>query len=279
MNHSFSKTDSVKIIEPNVGWQALNLKELYDYKDLLIFLVWRNIKVLYAQTVLGLSWALLEPLIQILLFTVIFGNVAKIETDGIPFFLFSTVAIVPWSYISQVMAQSSESLVTYQSLLSKIYFPRLIFPLAPAFSKLIEFFISMLIVIFVLLYYRVIPNWNFLLFPFLILYMMGFVIGFGLWASAMAIRFRDVRRAMPFFIRIFMYSAPIIYPLSAIPEFYRVFYSLNPLVGIIEGFRSCFLGTPVPWYSIGVGFGVSIIFTIIGAMYFKRMERVFVDVI
>ncbi len=147
MNHPSSRVESVTIIEPQSGWQALNFKELHDYKDLFFFLVWRNIKVLYAQTVLGLSWAILEPLIQIVLFTIIFGKVAKIATDGIPYFLFSTVAIVPWSYMSQAMTQSSDSLVAAQGLLSKIYFPRLIFPLAPSFSKLVEFLISMVIVL------------------------------------------------------------------------------------------------------------------------------------
>ena len=250
-----------------------------DYRDLFFFLVWRNVKVLYAQTVLGLSWAILEPLIQIVLFTIIFGKVAKISTDGIPYFLFSTVAIVPWSYISQAMTQSSDSLVTAQGLLSKIYFPRLIFPLAPSFSKLVEFLISMFIVFCVLVYYRVMPTWNFLLFPMLMMYMMGIVIGFGLWTSAMAIRFRDVRRAMPFFIRTFMYSAPVVYPFSSIPEPYRLYYSLNPLVGVIEGFRSCLLGTAVPWIPIYLGLGGTMVMIITGAMYFKRMERVFVDVL
>jgi lipopolysaccharide transport system permease protein len=279
MNDSSSRIESITIIESKLGWQALNLKELHDYRDLFFFLVWRNIKVLYAQTILGLSWALLEPLIQILLFTVIFGKVAKIATDGIPYFLFSTVAIVPWSYMSQAMTQSSDSLVTAQGLLSKIYFPRLIFPLAPAFSKLVEFSISMIIIIFVLVYYRVMPTLNLMLFPLLVLYMMGIAIGFGLWTSAMAIRFRDIRRAMPFFIRMLMYSAPVVYSYSAIPESYRIYYSLNPLVGVIEGFRSCLLGTTVPWLPIYMGLGATVVMIIIGAMYFKRMERVFVDVI
>ena len=279
LEKSSLKNEPVTVIEAKTGWQTLNLKELIEYRDLFFFLVWRNIKVLYAQTILGLSWALLEPLIQILLFTVIFGKVAKIETNGIPYFLFSTVAVVPWSYISQAMKQSTDSLVSSQGLLTKIYFPRFIFPLAPAFSKLIEFSISMSIIACVMFYYRVMPSLHILLFPVLVLYMMGIVIGFGLWTSAMAIRFRDVRRAMPFFVRMLMYSAPIVYPYSAIPESYRVYYSLNPLVGVIEGYRSCLLGTAIPWNSIAIGIAISFIMIISGALYFKRMERFFVDVV
>lgn len=279
MDSATGKIEPVIVIEPKSGWQILNLKELKEYRDLFYFLTWRNIKVVYAQTVLGFSWAILEPLIQILLFTVIFGKIAQIETDGIPYFLFSSVAIVPWSYMSQAMTQSCDSLVAGQNLLSKIYFPRLIFPISPAISKLLDFMISMVIVLGVLLYYRVMPTWNLLLFPLLVIFMISMVIGFGMLSSALAIRFRDVRLAMPFFIRMFMYSAPIVYSASSIPETYRFIYSMNPLVGIIEGFRACLLGTAVPWASIGMGMATSVILFLTGALYFKRMERVFVDVV
>jgi lipopolysaccharide transport system permease protein len=279
MNSSTGSIESTVVIEPKSGWQIVNLKELKAYRDLFYFLVWRNIKVVYAQTILGFSWAILEPLIQILLFTVIFGKVAQIDTDGIPYFLFSSVAIVPWSYMSQAMAQSSDSLVGGGNLLSKVYFPRLIFPITPAISKLMDFGISMAIVVGVLLYYQVTPTMNLLLFPLLVALMICVVVGFGMWASALAIRFRDVRLAMPFFIRMFMYSAPIVYSASSIPETYRLFFSLNPLVGIIEGFRACLLGLPVPWASIAMGLPVSVILFLSGALYFKRMEKVFVDVL
>jgi lipopolysaccharide transport system permease protein len=273
------RIESITIIEPKSGWQVLDLRELLEYKDLFIYLVWRNIKVVYAQTILGFSWAFLEPLIQILLFTVIFGQVAKIETDGIPYFLFSSVAIVPWSYMSQAMTQSSDSLVSGQNLLSKIYFPRLLFPLTPAIAKLMDFSISMVIILAVLLYYHVMPTWNLIFFPMLVVYMIGIVVGFGMLASALAIRFRDVRLAMPFFIRMFMYSAPIVYSSSSIPERYRFYYAINPLVGVIEGFRACMLGTVMPWSSIVLGMGTAAILLISGAFYFRRIERVFVDVI
>ena len=234
---------------------------------------------MYAQTVLGLSWAILQPLIQIVLFTIIFGKVAKVSTDGIPYVLFSSVAIIPWNYISQSMTQSSQSLISGQHMLGKIYFPRLIFPIAPVLSKLINFGISLLIVLGVMLYYRVLPTINLLFLPVFLIMMMLIPAAAGLWLSSLAIRFRDVQHVMPFFIQLLMYTAPIIYSASSIPEKYRILYSLNPIVGVIEGFRACLLGTPVPWLYIWPGIITGIILLITGAFYFRRMERIIVDVI
>jgi lipopolysaccharide transport system permease protein len=267
------------VIEPKSGWQALNFKELREYSDLLFFLAWRDIKVVYAQTILGLSWAILQPVIQIVLFTIIFGKVAKISTDGIPYVLFSTVAIIPWTYLHVAMEKASGSLVTQQRLLGKIYFPRLIFPLTGIVSKFIDFAISISLIVIVMLYYRVPPTFNLLLFPVFTLMMMCVSAGVGMLLSAMTIRFRDVKHAMPFAVRMLMYSAPIVYSASSIPENYRLLYSLNPIVGVIEGFRSCLLGTEVPWLYIWPGMITAILLLIGGAFYFKRMERVFVDVI
>ena len=272
-------TPPVTIIYPKSGWQVIDFKELREYRDLFYFLVWRNIKVLYAQTILGFSWAILQPLIQIIIFTIIFGRVAKISTDGIPYILFSSVAIIPWTYMSQSMSQSSESLVTGQNMLGKVYFPRLVFPITPVLSKLVDFGISMLIILAVMLYYQVLPTLNLLFFPLFVLLMMSISAGVGMWLSAMAIRFRDVKHAMPFAIRMLMYSAPIVYSASSIPETYRIIYSLNPIVAVIEGYRACLLGTPIPWSFIWPGMVTSVILLISGALYFKRMERVFVDVI
>jgi lipopolysaccharide transport system permease protein len=261
------------------GWQIIDIKELKEYRDLFFSLVWRNIKAQYAQTILGFSWAILNPLIQIVIFTVIFGKVAKIPTDGIPYFLFSSVAIIPWSYMSQSMSGSSQSLVSGQNMLGKVYFPRLIFPLTAVLSNLVNFGISMGIILGVIIYYRVTPTWNLLLFPVLVMIMMGISAGVGMWLSSMAIRFRDLRFVMPFVIRMLMYSAPIIYSASSIPENYRILYSLNPIVAVIEGFRACLLGTPIPWLYIWPGMIPAAILFISGALYFKRMERVIVDVI
>ncbi|MCK5643091.1 MAG: ABC transporter permease [Gammaproteobacteria bacterium] len=279
MNKSSTVDRPVTIIKPRSGWQIIDFKELKEYRDLFFFLVWRDIKILYAQTVLGLCWAILQPLIQIVIFTIIFGRVAKISTDGIPYILFSTVAIIPWTYMSQAITQSSQSLVLGQNMLGKVYFPRLIFPITPVLARLIDFGISILLILGVALYYRVLPTWNLLLFPLFVVLMMSIGAGVGMWLSAMAIRFRDVKFAMPFVVRMLIYSAPIVYSASSIPKAYRTIYSLNPIVGVIEGFRSCLLGTPVPWQYIWPGMITAIILLISGAFYFKRMERVFVDVI
>jgi lipopolysaccharide transport system permease protein len=267
------------VIEPKSGWQAVNFKELKEYRDLLFFLVWRDMKVLYAQTILGLSWAILQPVIQIVLFTIVFGKVAKISTDGIPYVLFSTVAIIPWTYMHQAMERASDSLVAQQRILGKIYFPRLIFPLTPVLSRLIDFGISISVIVGVMLYYRVTPTLNLLLFPVFTLMMMCVSAGVGMALSAMTIRFRDVKHAMPFAVRMLMYSAPIVYSASSIPETYRFLYSLNPLVGVIEGFRASLLGSAVPWQYIWPGGVVAVLLLLVGAFYFRRMERVFVDVI
>ena len=257
----------------------MNFKELNEYRDLFFFLVWRDIKVLYAQTILGFLWAVLQPLIQILLFTIIFGTIANVSTDGTPYILFSSVAIIPWTYMAQSMTQSSQSLIAGSNMLGKIYFPRLIYPVAPILAKLVDFGISLIIIVCVMLYYGVVPTWNLLYFPVFVVMMIAVPLSIGLWLSSMAIRFRDVKQAMPFFIQMLMYSAPIVYSASSVPETYRVIYSLNPIVGVIEGFRACLLGTSIPWLYIWPGMLTALLLLIGGAMYFKRMERILVDVI
>ena len=272
-------SEHVTVIEPLRGWRLLDFKELRDYRDLFAFLVWRDIKVLYAQTILGFAWAILNPLMQILIFSLIFGKVAKLPTDGIPYMLFSTVAVVPWTYMSDSMTHSSQSLVTGQAILGKIYFPRVIFPSTPVLAKLVDFSIALLLVFGMMAWFRVVPTWNLLLLPVFILMMVAVPLSAGLWLSAMAIRFRDVKFAMSFGIRMLMYSAPIIYSASGIPEPWRTVYSLNPIVGVIEGFRATLLGLPVPWEYILPGMGTLAVGLLGGMLYFRRMERVFVDVI
>jgi lipopolysaccharide transport system permease protein len=267
------------ILTPDTGWSKQVLQELWDYRDLFYFLVWRNIKVLYAQTILGFMWAILNPAIQIAIFTLIFGKIAKIPTDDIPYLLFVTVAIIPWTYMSEAMVASSQSLVTDQSILGKVYFPRLIYPSTPVLAKLVDFSISLLIIVPIMFYYSIAPTWNLLLLPLFVLLMMSVPLGVGLWLSALAIRYRDVKFAMSFGIRMLMYTAPIIYSSSSIPETYRLLYSLNPLVAVIEGFRSCLLGVAYEWQYIIPGAIVAVLILISGAFYFKRVERVFVDVI
>jgi lipopolysaccharide transport system permease protein len=279
MKKSDTHWQTISVIEPKNGWHLIDFKELKACRDLIFFLVWRDIKVLYAQTILGYSWAILVPLIQIVIFTVIFGKIARISTEGIPYILFTGVAIIPWTYMSQSMTASSGSLVAGQNLLGKVYFPRLIFPITPVLAKLVDFGISMVLILVLSIYYKILPTWNLLLFPMFVLLMMSISAGVGFWLSAMAIRFRDVKHAMPFIIRMLMYTAPVVYSASSIPEKYRFVYSLNPLVGVIEGFRSCLLGTPYQWQFILPGIVMVLILFISGALYFKHMEQIFVDVI
>lgn len=279
MHKSGTENPQVTVIKPQSGWQVINFRELSEYKDLFLFLVWRDIKILYAQTILGFAWATLNPLLQIIIFTFVFGRVARVQTDGIPYVLFSTVAIIPWTYMSEVMIQSSQSLVQGQQMLGKVYFPRLLFPITPVLARLVDFGISILILLLVVVYYRVVPTWNLMLFPLFFVSMVGISAGVGMWLSAMAIRFRDVKFAMQFIVRMLMYSAPIVYSASSIPKTYRVIYSVNPIVGVIEGLRSCLLGRPVPWEYVWPGMVTALLVLITGALYFKRMERIFVDVI
>ena len=279
MSIPVGENERVTVIEPARGWEFPDLKELIAYQDLFYFLVWRDIKVLYAQTVLGFSWAILNPLVQIIIFSIIFGKVAKIPTDGIPYVLFSTVAIIPWAYMSESMSASSQSLVGGQNLLGKVYFPRIIFPLTSVLAKLVDFSISMMLVVAVMFYFQISPTWNLVYLPLLVLLMMIVPTGVGLWLSALAIRYRDVKFAMPFIIKMLIYSAPILYTASAIPDQYRFLYSLNPIVAVVEGYRACLLGMPMPWEFILPGSLVAVLVLIFGAIYFRRMERVFVDVI
>ena len=270
--------DVVRIEAPR-GWRLIDLPELAHYRDLLIFLVWRDIKVLYAQTILGFSWAILSPAIQIVIFSIIFGRVAQIPTDGIPYALFSTVAIVPWTYMSEAMASSSQSLVGGQQILGKIYFPRVIFPLTPVLAKLVDFSIAMLLVIGTMIWFGVGLTSNILFLPLFMMIMVAVPFGIGLWLSALAIRYRDVKFAMTFVIRMLIYSAPILYTASAIPDKWRLIYSLNPIVAVVEGFRACLLGSPIPWQFVWPGVITCVLLVLSGLLYFRRMEKVFVDVI
>jgi lipopolysaccharide transport system permease protein len=269
----------VVTIAPVTAWEFIDFRELKEYRDLFYFLVWRDIKVLYAQTILGFAWAILNPLVQIVLFTIVFGKVANIATEGIPYVLFSTAAIIPWTYMSEAMIQSSQSLVTEQHMLGKVYFPRVIYPLVPVASKLVDFAISLVLLLVVMIYYGVTPAWNLMLLPLFMIMMMCIPAGIGMWLSALAIRFRDVKFAMSFIIRMLIYTAPIVYSASSIPETYRFLYSLNPIVGVIEGFRACLLGLPIPWMYVAPGIITSLLLVVSGAVYYRRMERIFVDVI
>jgi lipopolysaccharide transport system permease protein len=271
------------VIEPPKGWQLINWRELIAYRDLFYFLVQRDVKVLYKQTVLGFAWAVIRPLFSMVIFTVIFGNLAQVDSDGVPYAVFNYVALVPWLYFSTSMSDSATSLVGNTGMLTKVYFPRLVFPMTAVFAKLVDFVIAFLIIGLLMLWFQIRPNWNALFLPLLVLLMMLTAAGIGMWLAALAVQYRDVKHAMPFISQIMMYAAPVVWPASLISERFgpaaRLLYGLYPMAGVIEGFRSALLGTnPMPWDLIGIGALVALVVFVSGLFYFKRMEYLFADV-
>jgi lipopolysaccharide transport system permease protein len=269
----------VQIIEPTPGWKAIDFKELYRYRDMLRFLTWRSIKVLYAQSAIGIGWAVIQPLFSMLIFTVVFGWFAKIDSNGVPYSLFSLAALVPWTYFSNALLEAGNSLVSQSQMLSKVYFPRLVLPLSGVLAKLVDFCIAMLMLLGLMLVYQVFPTWTCLFLPLLILIMLASALGIGLWLTAMAIQYRDIKHALSFVVQLAMYASPVIYSASIIPVRFRYLYAINPMVGVIEGFRSALLGTgPMPWDLIAIGSASATVFLVSGLFYFRRQERVFSDV-
>jgi lipopolysaccharide transport system permease protein len=270
---------SVKTIERKTGFQNLGLRELLQYRDLFFFLVWRDIKVLYKQTVLGFGWAILRPVFSMIVFSVVFGRLAKIPSDGIPYPLFSYVALVPWMYFQTAMVASSTSLIGGARLISRIYFPRIILPLTPVLAGLVDFAIALSIVGLLMAYYGVAPTMSIVVLPLLILVMALFAAGIGIWLSALAAQYRDVKFAMPFIGQLMMYAAPVVWPVSLIPDKYRLLCGLYPMVGVIEGFRAALLGgRPIPWDLIAEAMVMSLVLFIVGAFVFRKTERLVADV-
>jgi lipopolysaccharide transport system permease protein len=253
--------------------------ELWRYRELFYFFVWRDVKVRYAQSILGIGWAIIQPLVPMILFTIVFGRVAKISSDGIPYALFSCAGLVPWTYFSNALNDSSGSLVKEVNMLSKIYFPRLIIPLTSVLGRLIDLVISFLLLFSLMAWYRTAPTGWVVLLPLLIAIAIVTASGLGLWLGALAVQYRDVKYAVPFAVQFLMYAAPVVYPTSLIPEAFRYVYAVNPLVGVIEGFRASLLGSiPVPWDLIAIGGVSALIILWSGTVYFIRKEPVFADV-
>ncbi len=273
------KTLNQTIIEPKKGWQLIDWQELREYKDLFYFLVWRDIKVLYKQTILGFVWAIIRPFFSMIVFSVVFGRLAKVPSDGVPYPIFAYTALIPWTYFSTAMSSSTQSLISNANMLSKVYFPRLIIPLTPVLAKLIDFAIAFLLLGVMMVWYSIVPTWNVLFLPYLIILMILTASGIGMWLSALAIQYRDVRFALQFLVQLLMYAAPVVWPVSLVPAQYRLLYGLYPMAGIIEGFRSALLGTnPMPWDLILMGALSATIIALSGAFYFRRLERIFADV-
>jgi lipopolysaccharide transport system permease protein len=257
----------------------INWRELWQYRDLFFFLVWRDIKTRYAQSILGVGWAVIQPVFSMIVFTIVFGNLAKVNSEGVPYAIFSYTALVPWTFFSSSLNSASGSLIGSKNLITKVYFPRLVIPITPVIGKLIDFGISFLILLGLMVWFNVSPTIWVLMIPAFILLMMLTAAGIGMWLTALSIQYRDIQYGSTFFVQLLMYASPVIYATSTIPEKYQLIYAINPMVGVIEGFRAALLGTrAMPWNFLAVGTFMAVIFFISGAMYFKSMERYFADV-
>ena len=274
----------ITYLRPARGFAALNLKDLWDYRELIYFLTWRDLKVRYKQTVLGFSWVILQPVINMVLFTVLFGQLLKVPTDGIPYPIFSFAALLPWLYFAGSLTRSSTTLVGSANLISKVFFPRMVIPIAGVLSGLVDFLVSLIVLVGMMLYYQIIPTWNLLMLPVFLFLAMLTALGFGLWLSALNVRFRDINHLVPFIIEIWKYATPVIYGATLIPERFRFLLGLNPMTGVVEGFRWAILGSKyVENFDPGPLFIVSITITMVilisGVVFFRNTERTFADII
>jgi lipopolysaccharide transport system permease protein len=279
-NNLTNQPKPATIIRPSTGWVSLKLGELWEYRELLLFLTWRDISVRYKQTVLGATWAIIQPLFAMLVFTLFFGRLGQIPSDGLPYPIFSYAALLPWQYFATALAGSGDSLVGNANLLSKVYFPRLVIPMASVLMPIIDFIIAFVVLLGMMFFYGIVPTWNVVWLPFFLLLALMTALGAGLWLSAMNVLYRDIRYAIPFLIQLWMFASPVVYPSSMIPEQWRPLYGLNPMAGVIEGFRWALLGVETaPGFLIVVSFLIALTLLGSGIFYFRRMEKIFADVV
>ena len=267
-------------IKPSVGWGSLNLNELWLHRDLVYFLIWRDIKVRYKQTVLGAGWAVLQPLLTMTVFSLFFGRLVKVPSDGVPYALFSYVGLVPWTFVANGLMLASNSLVGNANLLTKVYFPRLAIPVAAVTAGMLDFVLAFSLVFVMMAYYGVAPNYHILLLPVFLLLAIVVSLGVSLWLAAAHVQYRDIRYILPFLLQFWMFATPIAYPSSLLTQPWRTLYGINPMVGVVEGFRWTLLGVDTaPVGEILMSCTIAVGLLISGAYYFRRMERTFADII
>ena len=267
-------------IEPRRGWASLRLHELWDYRELFYFLIWRDVKVRYKQTLLGAAWAILQPFFTMVVFSLFFGRLAKMPSEGIPYPIFSYAALVPWTFFANGVSQSSNSLVMSANLIKKVYFPRLVIPIASVFSGFIDFILAFIVLLGMMLFYGIYPTSNIIWLPFLLVLAVLTSLGVGFWLSAINVQYRDIRYIVPFLLQLWMFATPIVYPSSLLPEPWRTLYGINPMAGVVEGFRWALLGTETqPGGMVFVSALVAVGLVISGMYYFRRMEKIFPDVV
>ena len=268
------------VVQPRKAFWDLDLKGLWEYRELLYFLVWRDIKVKYKQTALGVAWAILQPLLATLIFSVFFGRLAHIPSDGVPYPVFVYVAMVPWQYFANALTESSNSLVASQNLIKKVYFPRLVIPMGSVLAGLVDFCCSFIILIGMMFYYGITPSASIFLFPVFLLLAVCTALAVGLWLSALNVQFRDVRYTITFLTQFWLFATPVVYPSSLVPAKWRVWFGLNPMAGVIDGFRYALLGRAAkPGPMVWVSAGAVAILLLGGLLYFKKMESTFADVV
>lgn len=267
------------IIEPNKAWGALDLRDLWAFRELLYFLTWRDVKVRYKQTELGIAWAIIQPLFTMLVFTLFFGRLAGIPSDNVPYPLFAYAGLLAWSFFANAITNSGNSLVGSANLITKVYFPRMIIPGAAVVAGLVDFAVAFVILVLLMIYYGVMISWSILMFPVVVLLTTLLALGMGMWLSAMNVKYRDVRFALPFLIQLWMFISPVIYPTSFLPEKFRWFLSLNPMTGIIEGYRSSLFGRPFNWIALALSAVITLAVLTYASYSFRRMEKSFADIV
>jgi homopolymeric O-antigen transport system permease protein len=276
---SFLEKKPFAVREPSSGI-SLRLRELLEYHELIYFLVWRDLKVRYKQTALGVAWVAIQPLMTMVVFTIFFGNLAKVPSDGLPYPIFSFAALLPWQLFANALNNSSNSLVNNRDLITKLYFPRLIIPLSSIIAGLVDFFIAFLVLIAMMVYYGIVPTSAVFTLPLFILLTIATSTAVSLWLSALNVEYRDVRYTIPFLTQFWLFLTPIAYPSNLVPEKWRLLYGLNPMAGVVEGFRWALLGTSnVSWTIISVSVFIVIVLLVGGLVYFRRMERTFADIV
>ncbi len=270
----------VTIIRPPRGWLPIDLRELWSYRELLYFFVWRDIKVRYKQTLLGFAWAILQPVLTMVVFTLFFGNLAKVPSEGVPYPLFSFAAVLPWTLFSEGITRSSNSLIQEANLLQKIYFPRLLLPSSGVLSPVVDFAIALVVMAALMVYFAWAPTATLLLLPVFLVLQLMLALGVGLWLSAINVEYRDVRYVIPFLVQLWQFASPVIYSITLIPERFRTLFAmLNPMVGIIEGFRWAILGLQPPGYTLIGSAAIIVVVLVSGAYYFRRREKLFADLV
>jgi lipopolysaccharide transport system permease protein len=272
------QSPAVVVIEPSRSWFDLKLKAVWDCRELLYFLAWRDLKARYSQTIMGLAWAVVQPLFMMLVFTVIFSNIARLPSDGIPYPLFAYAALVPWTYFSKSLDRSGFSVVAESNLITKIYFPRLIIPLSATLGGLIDFGIAFLIMVAMMVWFGVLPTWKLVVVPFYLLLTVLASLAVSLWLSALFVKYRDIAALMPLLIQVWMFASPVVYPSSTIPQEWQGLYNINPMVGVINGFRWALVGTPAPDPAVlALNVLTIAVSLLLGMAYFNRMASTFAD--